>query len=297
MLQPQKPKVTIGLPTYNAERYITQAITSIICQSFQDWELLIVDDGSSDHSLAIARSFGDPRITVIAGECNRGLPFRLNQIVRKSAGEYVARMDADDLMHPERIEKQFNYLQDHPDVDVVGSSVISIDSEGLPYGIRHSRVPTTQIGVFQYSPFIHPSIMARSMWLRDNPYNEANLRAEDYELWVHALNRSYFAVMSEPLLFYRDLGLPYLAKYVKTAEGVRQVIKSYGPGRIGPWLTRRLLLESHVKQLIFSIASRIGFEDALTRRRSRPLTSEQQQYYLSIITDVLHKTPNTVNHA
>ena len=107
------PLISIGIPFYNAEKYLKFAIQSVIAQSYQNWELILVDDGSSDNSLEIAQDFAlkDARIRVICDGKNRKLPYRLNQLILESKGDFIARMDADDIMHPDRLLIQLTYLK------------------------------------------------------------------------------------------------------------------------------------------------------------------------------------------
>src|SRR4051794_20441310 len=104
------PRVTIGIPFHDEERFLEQAITSVLRQSFADFELLLIDDGSTDRSLEIARSFDDPRIEVTADGRRRFLAARLNEITRRARGELIARMDGDDVAHPERLSRQLALL-------------------------------------------------------------------------------------------------------------------------------------------------------------------------------------------
>ena len=115
-------RVTIGIPFYNAKHTLADAIRSVFAQTFQDWELILADDGSTDGSAEIARMVDDPRVTVISDGMNRGLPYRLNKITELARADYIARMDADDLMHPERLTLQVQYLDANPAVDVVSTA-------------------------------------------------------------------------------------------------------------------------------------------------------------------------------
>lgn len=109
------PLVSVVLPVYNAEKYVGQAIQSIVAQSFQEWELIVVDDGSTDKSLAIVQSFSDPRIRVLAHGQNLGYPVAMNTGIECAKGKYVARMDSDDVSHPERLARQVAFLEEHPE--------------------------------------------------------------------------------------------------------------------------------------------------------------------------------------
>ena len=123
--------VTIAIPVYNGESYLRDAIQSVVNQTFQDWELYLINDGSTDNSLAIMQEYAlnDIRIKVIDDGQNKGLVTRLNQSIETAIGKYYARMDADDIMYVTRIEEQVRFLESHPDVDVLGTSIMIIDNE------------------------------------------------------------------------------------------------------------------------------------------------------------------------
>ena len=114
--------VTIGIPFLNARRYLEDAVRSVFAQTHGDWELLLIDDGSTDGSIAVVRHLDDPRVRVLGDGSNRGLCARLNQIASLAQGTYLARMDADDLMHPERIERQLKFLRANPNVDLIDTA-------------------------------------------------------------------------------------------------------------------------------------------------------------------------------
>ena len=123
------PLVTVGLPMYNPGRFLDLAVRSVFAQTYDNWELIILDDGSTDGSLELARRIRDPRVNVFSDGKNRGLPYRLNQILDLASGQFIARMDADDLMHPERIERQGKHLLAYPEADAVTTGAILIDRE------------------------------------------------------------------------------------------------------------------------------------------------------------------------
>src|SRR5512135_1833139 len=127
------PLISVCMPVYNAERYIARAVESILGQTFGDFEFLILDDGSTDGSLEILRRYAnhDPRIR-LTSRPNKGLPPSLNELVDQARGEFIARMDADDVALPERFARQVEYLRAHPDCVLVGSRVQLVDPEGDP---------------------------------------------------------------------------------------------------------------------------------------------------------------------
>ena len=186
-------KVSIGIPFYNSEDYLALSISSVINQSFTEWELILVDDGSTDNSLQIAREFElkDKRIRVISDGSNKKLPYRLNQIIDESKYEYIARMDADDLIHPERLQIQLNFLNEHSGFDIVSSGTVSINDENRVYGYRHVEEVFTDFDEVRRShPILHASILAKKSWYLRNRYNTNYPRAQDFELWCRAISKN-----------------------------------------------------------------------------------------------------------
>lgn len=203
--------VTIGLPFYNAEKFIENAIVSILSQTYQNWELILVNDGSSDNSVNIAKKYVelDSRIRLINDGENKKLPFRLNQIINEAKYDYIVRMDADDIMHVNRLQIQLQFLEINKNVDLVSSSMYSIDINNKVVGKRIIRDAVTISTLLKgNNQIIHPSIVARKSWFLRNKYDIFSERAEDYELWLRACFNGdlKIKVMSEPLLFYREFG-------------------------------------------------------------------------------------------
>jgi len=160
------PMVSICMPVYNGGVHLQRAIRSVLNQTYTNFEFIITDDGSTDQSLEIIRSFDDPRIKIIRDGSNRGIGNRLNEQVRTARGRYFARMDADDLMFPTRIEEQVNYLTLHADIDVVGSSAVVMDEHDNIRGIRLMKAEYSFQDAIKGAIFIHPSIMGKIEWFR-----------------------------------------------------------------------------------------------------------------------------------
>ncbi len=209
--------LTIGLPIYNAEEYVGDAIRSIQNQTMSDWTCIIIDDGSQDGSLEIVQNLikKDPKFTLIADGHNRGLPSRLNEIASLCKTRYLARMDSDDIMLPHRIALQLEVLQTRKTVDVVGSDAYIIDVDNKIHGVRRGQVKFDIQNALHHSLFIHPTIMGRTEWFKANPYDIERKRSEDYELWLRTVKFSNFFKIEEPLLFYREVGLKHANKYDK----------------------------------------------------------------------------------
>jgi glycosyltransferase involved in cell wall biosynthesis len=222
--------VTIGLPFYNDRSTLELAIKSVFAQTYQNWELILVDDGSTDGSLNIAKKITDKRVRLISDGENKGLIFRLNQIVSLAKGKYLARMDADDLMQSTRIEKQVEYLVTNPDVDLVDTGTYSIYRDGTPKGKRFlNDINTDAKQVIKHALLLHASLTGKTSWFVKNPYDEEYVRAEDYELWCRTFRYSEFRRIKEPLYIVRE-GKINLKNYLKSSQTTRKIVKKYGPG-------------------------------------------------------------------
>ena len=284
-------RVSIGMPFYNSESTLVDAVRSVFAQSFQDWELILVDDGSVDGSLDIAKAIDDPRVRVVSDGTNHGLHYRLNQICSLSKGEYIARMDSDDIMHPDRLARQVQFLDENRMIDLVGTGIYTIDSMTQPNGIRDiNPLDTSPKSVLRQSIMPHPTVTARAEWFRNNPYDESFLRAEDYELWCRTYAASNFARLEEPLYYFREgarAPWKYLRDYLQTAHTARKVLRKYGPRSIGWASTVRLIITSYIKGETYRMATLLGMQKALIRNRSRALTDEEQKAALEGINMVM----------
>jgi len=285
-----RPLITIGIPFYNAECFLADAIQSVINQSFQDWELLLIDDGSKDGSVEIAKKFLlDDRIKLIVDCENKGLVFRLNQQISLAKGKYFARMDADDIMHPFRIEKQVCFLESNPCIDAVGSYAYSIDTKNNVSGMLITNpYPRTLSDVFNHKCFIHPSVMAKSEWYKNNLYNSKYIRMEDKELWARVIQQSNFANLTVPLLFYRDIGIPQLKKYLQSMKGDRALIKNTFLRffSVQKW---QLLFKNYAKCFLYIVFTICRQQDFLIKRRGTVVSDVEKQK----ASDILNETIKT----
>lgn len=260
--------VTIGLPVYNSADTVVHTIRSIFAQTLSDWELIIVDDGSTDDSLAIAASVRDDRVRVCHDGLNLGLPARLNQISNLARGTYLARMDADDLMHPERLEAQVAYIEAHPDVHVVDTSAYLLDETGtttVALGLRPQE--SSPSAALRASILIHPCVMARTEWFRQNPYDPAYRRAQDHELWCRVFRTTRFGRVRRPLLFKRDLETFTLEKYLSSSRTDLRIIRRFGPELVGWPRTLILTVMLLAKGELYRLATALGHERLLIRKR------------------------------
>lgn len=274
-----KPAVSIVIPVYNAGTYLAEALASVLSQTFINWHLTILDDGSTDTSMQIAHRFAavDQRITVREDGQNRGLVYRLNQMVSLSDAPLIARMDADDIMHPDRLARQVETFIARPELDVLGSAAYALDHRSEPYGFKAALpIPATPAGFLTSSPLIHPSVMYRREWLLQHRYDAQYERAEDYALWWTAHTTSTMDNLYEPLLYYRERGLPYRGKYRRSSEAYRRLLRLVGQQPEWRAQTIRAIVVSHLKDLAYDVAALLGREQVLIERRSRHLTARER---------------------
>ncbi|ULQ57426.1 glycosyltransferase [Flavihumibacter rivuli] len=203
------PKVSVILPVYNGERFLREAIESILGQTFQNLELIIINDGSKDGSEKIIKAYSDPRILYLVNQPNKGLIYTLNRGIEMASGHFIARMDADDIALPHRLERQVEYLGQNPGVAVVACPVQYIDEHGEFSGswvLDHAIIDRNAIRNILPSKNViaHPTVMARSEVMKAYLYAAYQPNTEDYDLWLRiAANGLGIAKIQEVLLHYR----------------------------------------------------------------------------------------------
>lgn len=229
------PKVSVLMPVYNAQQYLAEAIDSIINQTFTDWELLIINDGSTDDSEAIIKSYQDFRIRYIENESNLKLIATLNKGIALCQGDYIARMDADDIAMPGRLRQQVAFMDSHPDYVMCGADATIIDMDGTPKGtIRNLQTnDLLQINLLFSSPFVHPVMMIRRSALINNLYDSNYIHAEDYELWCRLSKQGKIANIGKELLKYRwhDTNISVVYSDIqeqKKSELIRKELLAFG---------------------------------------------------------------------
>lgn len=203
----QTPRISVIMPAYNSELYIAQAIDSILQQTYTDFELIILNDGSTDKTPEIIQKYADSdkRIVFVNNRENRGLITVLNQGLDMARGEYIARMDSDDISMPERFAKQVAYLDSNPDVGVLGTLIHGFDKLNAP-GIQIPIV--TVFDLLEKNYIAHPTVMMRkSLFDKYNlRYNPDYIHCEDMELWSRMIFLTKIHNIMETLLMYRITG-------------------------------------------------------------------------------------------
>jgi len=197
------------MPIYNAERFLHEALHSVLTQTFTDFECILVNDASTDGSVRIIQAFHDTRIVLLENDRNRGVTYSLNRGLEIARGKYIVRMDADDIMHPHRIAKQLEAMESDPDIAVLSSKIRFVNEDGEETGSwNHDQSATSADEIRNLMPatncIAHPSVMMRREVILKFGYSYKQKGAEDWDLWLRLLNAGYrIEKLDEVLLNYR----------------------------------------------------------------------------------------------
>lgn len=248
------PCISVILPIYNGGVYLREAVQSILDQSYKDFELIIINDGSKDESWRILQEYGDSRIRLYDQE-NQGLVATLNRGIDLSNGKYIARMDQDDYSKPNRLEKQIDFLEQHKDIGVLGTTAYIINERSEVVGINPTLLNDAELKLqlTYQTPFAHGSVMLRrsALSLLPPPFyrKESGGNAEDYDFWSRLAPVTKFANLSEPLYGWRDnpTGMSN-SQSQKQATYVRLISQAYMNSTYG----KNLLLEFSPPKIIYA---------------------------------------------
>jgi glycosyltransferase involved in cell wall biosynthesis len=274
------PRVSIVMSVFNGERFLREAVDSLLGQTFREFELVVVDDGSNDGTAAILRSYKDRRIRTTRSPVNVGQPAGLNRGLASSAGTYVARLDADDVALPERLARQVAFLDARPDTAALGSAWIEIDENGRRGPVR--LPPTDSIGIrwrllFSNS-FLHSSMLVRRSALEEvGAYDESIGYGEDYELWSRVAARFEVANLPDPLVLYRQ-GPASKTSTIGSAQAQVDAIAAANIDRVAgsehPWsVSSSAELASAARRLLLS--GDVDLDPAAATRLARDLLELQ----------------------
>ena len=200
------PLVSVIMSMRNSAATVDAAVRSVLQQTLQDWELIVIDNGSSDRSGALVARFDDARIRLVREASTAFLAIRLNEAVTLSRGEFIARMDADDICFPDRLSRQVARLREEPELDLVGCGAVVFTSKGelvgeLPVGRVHQEIVARPFSGF---PFPHPTWCGRASWFRNNPYDSSLRYAEDQDLLLRSFRHTRLGAVDAVLLAYRQ---------------------------------------------------------------------------------------------
>jgi glycosyltransferase involved in cell wall biosynthesis len=270
--------VTIALQFFNSESTLAAAVRSIIGQTFGDWELLLQDDGSTDKSLEVAKAFADDRVKVFSDGVNRKRPVRLNTALRQASGKYFALMDADDIAYPERIARQIAFLNNEPEVDLVGAAMLVFNGRGEALGKRvgpetHQEICRRPWAGF---PLAQPTFMGRTAWFKQFAYRDGSAPTEDQDLLARSYHLSRFANLADILLGYREVSLSVrkqlLGRRQVTSALVRAYLKQHRP-----LLAGRAAAVQLAKTTAEMFAVGTGLDYRVLRHRARVITEEERR--------------------
>lgn len=294
-----EPLVTIGIPFYKDVDTLEYAVKSVLKQTYKNWYMILIDDGGKDGSLKIVQKYlDDSRIRLISDGKNKGLPSRLNELIELAEGKYFARMDADDIMHPKRIEKQVAYLEKNPQVDVLGTGAYSLSIDNNILGLKLPKLQEcfTEHDLFMQKAIIHPTVMAKTRWYKDNKYCEDSfaVRAEDFELWCRSWPYTKFANLSEPLIYYREGNSikKSLNNQMLTYDNTVTIINKYAPRYLSTVEIKKLVRKIYIKKMIWRLLHLFFldsvFAKRIFKRRFLSLSTETEKESQKILNDILY---------
>ncbi len=228
-------KASILMPVYNAEKYLAESVQSILNQTFKDFELIIINDGSTDSSLEIAKNINDARINILNLEKNIGDALAMNKGIGKASGEYIFRMDSDDIASPTKIEKQIKYMDEHPDCVVCGTWIQSFGRQNTLYDYA-SESANIKSNLLFFNCLAHPSVGIRKKFLNDTGllYTKEFPHAEDFDLLTKISTIADIHNIPEVLLKYRthqeQIGSKFRAEQIQSAYTImkRQITNFLG---------------------------------------------------------------------
>lgn len=257
----KNPEISVIMPVFNSERFLGLSIDSILNQSHPSLELIIINDGSTDESEKIITSFNDKRIVYLKNHENLKIAKSLNIAISHAKGKYIARMDADDIAHPDRLKIQFDFMEANAHVDACGSWITAFDTNGdhrlIKYPIQHEEI---KIRLIFECPIAHPTVFAKSKFFKENIYEELYIPAEDYKLWSDAIEKHRFHNIPAPLLSYRIHSDQTSHKQYNTQGEIADSIRNEILARLDIIATRE---EAAIHRDIFTPKKSIKAEETL----------------------------------
>ena len=270
-----KPNISVVMSAYNAELYIEEAIQSILNQTFENFEFIIINDGSTDNTLNLIKPYEqkDNRIILISRE-NKGLIASLNEGIEKAKGKYIARMDADDISLPTRLEEQVNHMKSN-DVILCGTFIelFGAESKIRKYPISDSDIRS--FFIFR-SPFAHPSVMMDAKIVKSIKYNKDFIHAEDYKLWAEFLQYGKAVNIAKVLLKYRITPEQITSKYGDiSVEISKKVRREY----INDFFIKNNIRQEVPSKILLGDIKALQY---ISNSSSKSINAIRESYYLSL---------------
>jgi glycosyltransferase involved in cell wall biosynthesis len=278
-----RPLVSIIMSMLNSSATVVAAIHSIQMQSLKNWELIVIDDGSTDSSAECVRAINDPRIRLVTETICAGLATRLNQAVSLSRGHFIARMDADDICFPDRLALQVDGLQRNPAIDVLSCTAVVFSDNleligTLPIELIHKDIVARPFSGF---PFPHPTWCGRAEWFRNNPYDPAFMKAEDQDLLLRAFQHSHFSALAEVLVGYRQDAVNLMKRLQGRWATIRSLL-NYIQRSDAPFPALCGIAVQLFKSAMEIITIAFGLNRFVQRRRLKPVAPDVAQRWLEL---------------
>ncbi len=284
-----KPRITVAMPIFNVSRTLEVCVASLLKQTFEDWELLLCDDASTDDTREIAARFSDLRIRFWTNNIRGGLAVRLNDCIDRARGEVFARMDGDDLAYPERFERQLRFLDAHPEVDLVSCAALVFGRDFEAFGKvwcdggDHAAITRHPLRGF---PMTHVGWMGKTAWFRRYRYDPRALYAQDQELLYRAHHTSCYASIPEILVAIREENLD-LAKMFRRRRSWMRYMGWHHRGLGGLPARIYVALILAFKVCLDAAAILSGLDYKLLKHRARALTPVEKERWLNVREDIL----------
>lgn len=261
--------ISVIMAMRNNALTIGQTIASLINQSEKNWELVLIDDGSSDDGVERVMAFADERIRIFRGGTSLGLAARLNEAVSYARGAFIARIDADDICYPARLELQLAYLQAHPELDVIACGAIVFSGDGnalglLPVGRDHREITLSPMGGF---PFPHPTWFGKAEWFRRHPYDPALRKAQDQDLILRTYADSRFGAVPDVLLGYRQEAIALAKVFRGRLTFIKSMIRHSRKTNLSTRSLTRAIAAQAIKATLDSMAVGLGFGTTLQKKK------------------------------
>lgn len=247
------PRVSVIMPVFNGTAYLAAAINSVLAQTLPDWELIVIDDGSSDGSSSIAQAYSDPRVRVLRNPHNLGLPLTRNRGLDEARGSYVAFLDSDDIALPQRLQNQVDFLEANPGIVAVGSAVQPIDAQGMLTAVEWhcpGDAAYCKARLLFGAYFATSSITGHAQVLRENRFDPSISLAEDYDLYTRLCEKHVLVNLQQTLIQYRLHKANVTKTRRKELREALEVINMRQLNALGIQPTaRELLIHRHIEWL------------------------------------------------
>jgi len=275
------PLVSVMMPCCNSAGSLPWALVSLVAQTYGDWECIFVDDGSTDDSIAIARSLSDPRIRIFHFEANRGRGAARQFALNQANGKYLCMLDADDWMYPQRIQKQVDVLEREPNLALVSAGMVVIDKNNEISGVRRTpkanRTTFPPMSRLSMPPIPFAPSMLRMEAAKLSKFDPRFSRCEDIDFLLRVLMAHPYSFLPQPLYAYSEYGpIDLTAALTGHRNSARMFLKHWKSSSLG---SAANCLTAGIKSVIYCVSSGLGTSEWLVRRRSRaPLPDEIESY-------------------